>query len=183
MKKQLEAGQGFGASSCSPFFEAAEELEKLAPCTSEQLMVLASYLPPLAGDDAKVALAMVAALVTITGQTLDTYAKAVKAGVHRAGSVAELRKEIAGIAADWDQATKRGVVERLFGSRFAWSGQLLVTEDCRVVLERLLANVETEATPATTPGTLRTVNHRQKLAARTQQGRCQGSPPVPCSAC
>ena len=103
-------------------------------------MAMAVYLPPLEGEEAVMAIAMVAALCATTGRVLSSYPKAVTSGIKRAGTARSLIEACKGIAEKENMAEKHKAIVAAFGFRFTWSGQILSDPGVNAEVLAILAN-------------------------------------------
>jgi hypothetical protein len=140
-ENQIEERSPSGAATCSPFAEAAKKVEPLAPVTAEDLIELSVHLPPLEGEDAVMAIAMVAALCATTGRVLSCYPKAVASGIKRVGGAPLLIEACKAIAEKENMAEKHKAVVAAFGFRFTWSGEILSEPSVHAEVLAILANV------------------------------------------
>ncbi len=127
-------------STCSRFLAAAEEIERVAPVTSEDLMLMAEALPPLEGTEAKIALTVIAALMSLHGRVRREYALGVAAGVKRCGGAAALLEACRGNWRAGNMAEKSKGIERVFGAKYSQIGCYLAGSNVLDEADRILAN-------------------------------------------
>lgn len=103
---------------------------------------MSEYLPPLQGEEARIAIAMLAGMVSVLGRVSTDYSKAVACGIKRCDGASSLLNACVEISNFDTLAEKSSETENVFGVSHAWCGSLLASDGVLAAVSEILANVE-----------------------------------------
>ena len=118
-----------------------DRLANVSNSTAGQLVGLSSHLPLGKKEDVPILLALLAALIEVTGRANVAFPLAIKSAHARAGSSSLLLDKIKNHEASETLCAAARDSEEIFGARHAMVGRYILNGKCGTLTSRLLTNI------------------------------------------